>query len=266
MIVKRFIKAGITCIVLLGIFGVSRATAGPHDLSESSTLSRAPSESDRLRLLERSPFEPSMEVWSQIAASSDATSAIGLLARGALALDAGDVVAAQRSFESARRANAGSPYPFYYLARIRVASGDADGGIQFLREAVRRQRDFVSAYRLLGHAYLQMGAATKGFSALRTVIALAPGLMEPHLELGRAYLENGRPEHAAVELQRAAELDDSSLDAHFLLAKASLNSGMIDEGLVELERYVELADGQPGEEKRVARARLLLKRFAGGPS
>ncbi len=259
---SRIIRlAGVLTILAMGTSGVTDVLAGAdanqHATGKLTNL-------DSQLLLEGSPFEPSRETWTRIAGTSDASTDLGLLAHGALALAAGELDAARQSFEAARVANCGSPYPYYYLARIELDHGSVDTAIQYLQESVRLRRDFAAAYQLLGRAYIEIGANHQGFSALRTVIALAPGQSHSHLALGRAYLENGRPAHAIVELQRANELNPDPLESLYLLGRARLNAGLVEEGFADLEAYVAAATGILGETVRLSRALLLLQRFAGG--
>ncbi|MGD8393864.1 MAG: tetratricopeptide repeat protein [Candidatus Eiseniibacteriota bacterium] len=207
-------------------------------------------------------FEPPTELWRQLAASSADDDPVGRLAKGVLALDAGRPDDARLLLEAACE-NPAAPYAHYYLARLALERGDPEAALDAIRETIRVRRDFAAAYRLLGHAHLALGADHNAFSAFRTVIALSPGNAFSHLELGRAYLERGRPRHAVVELGRTLELDPALVEARFLLGRAQLNAGCVEEGFGELERYVQEARDIPGEEERVARARLLLRRFAG---
>ena len=156
-----------------------------------------------------------------------------------------------------------------------IQSGDDEGGIAALREAVRISPDYADAHDNLGAALtptnvkeaigelekavalapnsakaqfnlaVAYGASpslgpAKEIEQLRKVIALAPTFARAHLALGKALLRDGKVTDAVTALEEAARLEPQSGESHYQLGLALARGGRADEAAAQLKKGREL--------------------------
>ena len=157
-----------------------------------------------------------------------------------------------------------------------IQSGDDDGGIAALREAVRISPDYADAHDNLGAALtptnvkeaigelekavalapnsakaqfnlaVAYGASSslgpaKEIEQLRKVIALAPTFARAHLALGKALLQDGKVTDAVTALEEAARLEPQSGESHYQLGLALARAGRADEAAAQLKKGRDLS-------------------------
>jgi len=178
------------------------------------------------------------------------------LAAGDSALDAGDLVTALRSYESARGLAPKAAAPLVGLARVRVAKADVpldygagkgNGEILaargMLKRAVTIDADSGAAEVELGRVLLLLGDAEGAMESLHRAVTVAPREAEAHSVLGVALLATGHADGAMAELRTAASLDMGSAARHGNLGTACLMNGKVADAVKEYELEVRLADG-----------------------
>ena len=201
------------------------------------------------------PLPPAKAAWMALSQGIDSP-VDRALAAGDQALDAGNLVAALRAYDSARGLAPRAAAPLVGVARVRVtmtdvamdyAAGKGNADILAARGMLKRAVTIDPAYAPaqveLGRVLLLLGDASGAMDSLHRAVTLAPDDAEAHSVLGVASLATGHADEAVGELRAAARLDRGSAARHGNLATALLMGGKVSDAVKEYELQVRI-DGQ----------------------
>lgn len=129
-------------------------------------------------------------------------------------------------------------------AEAMLASGDLNGALNLLREAVRTDPDNARAHRRLGDILLETGARREAIEELRAVTRLEPNDFTAWRALATAQLAEGLPADAAESFKRLVELRADSPEPADLLgyADALRLAGRAEEAQALYQRLSTAAD------------------------
>ena len=129
----------------------------------------------------------------------------GLLCRGALQMQAGNIPAAYDDMRAALAIMDGAQAR-YNLANVCHQLGKVEEEVQHLQRAVSLQPTFTPAHLNLGTLQLMNGDLVAAELSLKRAIALEPNLATAHAHLGVLYERSGRPELARAANNLARRL------------------------------------------------------------
>lgn len=125
-----------------------------------------------------------------------------------------------------------------------AAEGRTAEAIAQFRDAVRADPKSAKAHRNLADALLAAGGdADEGLQHMRDAATLAPDDGGIHYDLGSALLEQGRAAEAAAELEKAVARLPQSAEARNNLGIALGMSGRLDEAVVQFREALRLRPG-----------------------
>ena len=148
------------------------------------------------------------------------------------------------------------------LAAQRLAEKDAQGAVELLTAAVRRDPGSLTAQRLLGDALRVLGEVDRARAAYRQALrrdAADPGTL---LALGQLELEAGRADEAAVWLARLLLIDPDHHQGHLLQSRAMEQLGELEEATLHLwlaRRSAKAGDDAGTSQRLVELYRRLLE-------
>lgn len=165
-----------------------------------------------------------------------------LVRLGQAELEAGDPVAARRSFERLLASDPTHVAALYGLGRVEFSEGRAAKAVELLTAAVEAQPGATSIYHQLGLAYRELGdleaARTNMARNTHGPVLFADPLVEDltdlvqggglHLKLGNEAMERGEIEVAVREYRAAVEGNPGSALARFNLGTALTAAGQVE--------------------------------------
>jgi Flp pilus assembly protein TadD len=178
------------------------------------------------------------------------------LAAGDDALEHGDLVGAQKSYQAARSVAGKREAATVGIDRVRVARagvpldyGAGKGNAEIaaaaadLARVVKAAPAFGAAFVELGRARLLLGDAPGAIDALERGTQLLPEEPEAHSQLGVGWLATGHADEATRELGRARDLDPGSGARRGNLGTALMMAGRTKEAIAQYEQRARIDDG-----------------------
>jgi tetratricopeptide (TPR) repeat protein len=147
--------------------------------------------------------------------------------------------------------------------RLRI-SGDAQGAIVVLDDAVLKNSSSVQLLNNLGSLLIDVGESRRAAGVLNSAYRIAPRTPQVLANMGRVEHDLGRLEAAEYNYRKALEFDPASVDAMAGLATLSENNQRLDEAKQMLDAARKLAPRHP--RLRLVAARLARRehRYADG--
>ncbi len=144
-------------------------------------------------------------------------------------------------FEAALKQHQPANPEFYFeLAQAYDKAGQRGRAIEWHRQALAHQANFVPSLRSLGAALLDGGDLAQAVTTLERAREVAPSDAGAHYQLGRAYRQLGRRPEAMAELKRTIQLDPEYVEAHNALGNVQLESGLAAEAEVAFRESLRL--------------------------
>jgi hypothetical protein len=145
-----------------------------------------------------------------------------------LQIEKGDLVGAEREFETALRLNAQRPHPSLAatygaeigLGQIAILEGRDREGLEELNDAVRMAPDFSFAYQVLGSFYFPRGDYARAADYFQKAVQLSPLDTLARFTLGLCLLKLEKPADAAAQFRAAREVDPTYAQAFTMEAVA----------------------------------------------
>ena len=141
-----------------------------------------------------------------------------LLARGIVAVQAGDPSGADRWFGFAVRAGPSLPQAQAEWARVLLDRGNLRGAIAKASAAAAKGPRFADPLEVWGEALLAQGDARAAGSKFKAAAKLAPRWGRLHLKWGEALAKLGKADEARAKWRAAAAMDLSAADRAALKA------------------------------------------------
>lgn len=123
----------------------------------------------------------------------------------------------------------------FYEALIQTEKGRYEEAVPLLEELLAKEPHTLSAYLLLGRAYVALKEYQKAIAPLQHVVATTPDNSLAHYELGCALVKIGQWNEAAPQFQAAVSQMNSSAMMHFYLALVYQQTSHNEEALAEFK-------------------------------
>lgn len=145
---------------------------------------------------------------------------------GIVALDRGDLAAAQQSFDKSLKLNPKHVGALVGLAEVDLESRKYEAALQYLHKASDIQPNNWFVQTVLGHYLFFQRRYAEAEAALKKAIALDASAARPHIELGDLYLVGmHRPQDAIPAYRTGLALDPKLARAHYALGNALAETG-----------------------------------------
>jgi arylsulfatase A-like enzyme/Tfp pilus assembly protein PilF len=122
-----------------------------------------------------------------------------------------------------------------YEAMVQTENGRYQEAVPSLEEVVKQEHHALSAYLLLGRAYVSLKEYQKAIAPLQHVVQTTPDNSLARYELGCALVKTGRWNEAAPQFEAAVSEMNSSAMMHFYLALVYQQTSRNDEALAEFK-------------------------------
>jgi arylsulfatase A-like enzyme/Tfp pilus assembly protein PilF len=122
-----------------------------------------------------------------------------------------------------------------YEAMVDTENARYQEAAPILEEVVKQEPHAMTAYLLLGRAYVSLKEYEKAISPLQHVVETTPDNSLAHYELGCALVKTGRWNDAAPQFEAAVSEMNSSAMMHFYLALVYQKTSRNDEALAEFK-------------------------------
>ncbi len=122
-----------------------------------------------------------------------------------------------------------------YEAMVHTENARYAEAVPILEEVLKREPHALTAYLLLGRAYVSLKEYPKAIAPLQHVVETTPDNSLAHYELGCALVKTGRWNEAAPQFEAAVAQMNSSAMMHFYLALVYQQTSRNDEALAEFK-------------------------------
>ena len=122
-----------------------------------------------------------------------------------------------------------------YQAMVHTENARYQEAVPILEEVVKQEPHALTAYLLLGRAYVSLKEYQKAIPPLQHVVETTPDNSLAHYELGCALVKTGRWNDAAPQFEAAVSQMNSSAMMHFYLAMVYQQTSRNDEALAEFK-------------------------------
>ena len=203
--------------------------------------------------VEHDSFDLGLEI-VDIGLSQLPESSMLYLQRGVLLAMKGQMVEAEKEFETARRLAPDDSMAYAALGMVWMQSGQADKAVEVLRAELDRRQGHVVPY-IFAVALLRSGVdpaapeAAEAAAALRASIEANPDFSPSRAELGRLLFKRDEIEPAIRELEKAVELDPAATPALYALSQAYRKKGDRARAQDLLSRVNKLNAEERGEDR-----------------
>jgi arylsulfatase A-like enzyme/Tfp pilus assembly protein PilF len=127
-----------------------------------------------------------------------------------------------------------------YEAMVHSENARYQEAVPLLEEVVKREPHALTAYLLLGRAYVSLGEYQKAILPLQQVVQATPDNSLARYELGCALVKTGQWSEAAPQFEEAVSQMNSSSMMHFYLALVYQRTSRNDEALSEFKDALRL--------------------------
>jgi len=122
-----------------------------------------------------------------------------------------------------------------YEAMVDTENARYQEAVPILEEVVKREVHALTAYLLLGRAYVSLKEYQKAIAPLQHVVEATPDNSLAHYELGCALVKTGRWNEAASQFEAAVTQMNSSAMMHFYLALVYQQTSRNEQALAEFK-------------------------------
>jgi tetratricopeptide (TPR) repeat protein len=171
--------------------------------------------------------------------SSKSIHPIELLRRGVAFQQRGNLVQAERCYQTVLAAYPDHPEALSRMGLLALQDRQYTVAIDFLKKAVALQPDEVVYRNNLGNVFLQAHRPEEALPHLHRAVELQPKLFAALANLGRSYRKLGKAELGLPYLKRAVRIQPDRHEAKLILAESLLVLGRMEEAA---EHYRPLLD------------------------
>ena len=146
-------------------------------------------------------------------------------------------------------------------AEQQLRKGDTAGALRELTEVVKARPNYMSAWMLLGNAYLRTQQNSQAEAAFQRAAQLNPKNPAVLAQLGALYLRDKRYEMARQVFQQITELSPNDVEAQVNLGVALDKLGRSDEALARFRKATELNANLPLAWYNLGLSSMKLRRY-----
>ena len=159
-----------------------------------------------------------------------------LLAHAMSAHQAGQLRNAQRSYRAVLKKAPKHPVALHFLGISKIQEGQADKGIELVREALRLKPDYVEAHYNLARAMQALGRLDQAAVHYGKVLDANSNNADAQNNLGAVFLEQKRFVEAIMHFEKSLAIDGNNPQSHSNIAVALSELGQHDLAITHLEK------------------------------
>ncbi|WP_162053618.1 tetratricopeptide repeat protein [Pontibacter pamirensis] len=186
---------------------------------------------------------------------------------GKLALEQGNRAKAEQAFDDALSGR-GKKDPYVlamvgdaYVNAPNATEADINKGIDYLKQALERDRDNALANVILGDAYLQLKKGGEAMSSYDRAIQLDENYATAYLRRGQLYTSSRNYNEAEEAFKKAIAIDPNFAPAYSDLGELYYFAGQYDQALSTFQKYVDMAEDTPETRAKYASFLFLTKNY-----
>jgi tetratricopeptide (TPR) repeat protein len=146
---------------------------------------------------------------------------------------AGRLAEAEERYQAILAAKPDDPNALHLIGVIKVQSGQAEVGIDWIARAIAVNPDIAVYHSNLGKALSDIGRYQEAVESCRRALALDPASVDTLVNIGVAHNQLGQTEAARASFREALSLNPGQADARANLGAVLWKSGQLDEAEVE---------------------------------
>jgi tetratricopeptide (TPR) repeat protein len=146
---------------------------------------------------------------------------------------AGRLAEAEERYQAILGARPGHPNALHLIGVVKVQSGQAEAGIDWIARAIAVNPEIAVYHSNLGKALSDIGRYREAVASCHRALALHPASVDTFVNLGVAYNQLGQTEEAIASFRQALSLNPDQADARANLGAVLWKSGRLEEAEVE---------------------------------
>ncbi|GAB3534447.1 tetratricopeptide repeat protein [Pontibacter brevis] len=186
---------------------------------------------------------------------------------GKLALQQGNKAKAEQEFNQALSGR--GKKDAYVLAMVgdayvnapNATEAEINKGIDYLKQALERDRNNALANVILGDAYLKLKKGGEAMSSYDRAIQLDDKYATAYLRRGQLYTSSRNYNEAEEAFKKAIEIDPNFAPAYGDLGELYYFAGQYDKALSTFQKYVDMAEDTPETRAKYASFLFLTKNY-----
>jgi len=194
-------------------------------------------------------------------------SSINYVGLGKIEMEKGNKAQAEQQFQQALKGK--GKKDAYVLTMIGEAYVDAPNateqdinqGIDYLKQAIERDKNNAVAHVILGDAYLKQKKGGEAMTAYDRAIQLDDKYALAYLRRGQLYTSSRNYNEAQEALQKAIAIDPNFAPAYRDLGELYYFAGQYDKALSTFKQYVDMAEKTPETRAKYASFLFLTKNY-----
>ncbi|MFD2512747.1 tetratricopeptide repeat protein [Pontibacter locisalis] len=148
-----------------------------------------------------------------------------------------------------------------YVNAPNATEAEINKGIDYLKQAVDRDKNNAVANLILGDAYLSLKKGGEAMTSYDRAIQLDDRYAKAYLRRGQLYTSSRNYNEAEEAFKRAIEIDPNYAPAYRDLGELYYFAGQYDRALSTFQKYVDMAENTPETKAKYASFLFLTKNY-----
>ncbi|EJF10060.1 MULTISPECIES: tetratricopeptide repeat protein [Pontibacter] len=200
--------------------------------------------------------------------AKNSKSAINMVGLGKVEMAKGNRAGAEKHFADAMKRGKKDSHVLAsigeaYLMAPEATEQDYNKAIEYLKQAVERDKNNAEAYLLMGDAYLKLGNGGQAMTSYDNAIRINDKSPKAHLRRGQLYTSSRNYNEAEEAYKKAIELDPNYAPAYSDLGELYYFAGQYDRALSTFKQFVDMSENTPATRAKYASFLFLTKDYEG---
>lgn len=148
-----------------------------------------------------------------------------------------------------------------YVNAPEATEAEINKGVEYLNQAISRDKNNAVANVILGDAYLSMKKGGEAMSSYDRAIQIDDNYAKAYLRRGQLYTSSRNYVEAEEAFKRAIEIDPNYAPAYRDLGELYYFAGQYDKALSTFQKYVDMAENTPETRAKYASFLFLTKNY-----
>ena len=200
------------------------------------------------------------------ALAKNSKSSIAHVGLGKIALENGNKAKAEEHFKAAMKKGKKDSYVLTEIGEAYVKAPNAteaeiNKGIEYLKQAIDRDKNNAEASIIMGDAYLALKKGGEAMTAYDRAVLMDEKNPKAYLRRGQLYTSSRNYNEAEEAFKKAIELDPNYAPAYRDLGELYYFAGQYDKALSTFQKYVDMAEKTPETRAKYASFLFLTKNY-----
>ncbi|MEJ8803585.1 tetratricopeptide repeat protein [Pontibacter sp. H249] len=200
------------------------------------------------------------------ALTNNKKSSIAHVGLGKLELQKGNEAAAENHFKNALKRGKKDSYVLTEIGEAYVTAPNASDatinkGVEYLKQAIERNKNNAEAQVVLGDAYLAMKKGGEAMTAYDRAIQIDDRNAKAYLKRGQLYTSSRNYNEAEEAYKKVIEVDPNYAPAYRDLGELYYFAGQYDRALSTFQKYVDMSENTPETRAKYASFLFLTKNY-----